>query len=112
VRRWSLRYGRPVFLTETCHPGSSVELRVRWLDDSVGCLRRLRAEGVDVIGYTWWPLFDMIDWRYREGHGRADRYLMESGLYELITDGAGSMARRATRLVDRFQCHAQSGARL
>lgn len=104
VRTWSARYGAPVFVTETSHPGSSIERRLEWLDESVETLWRLRADGVPVVGYTWWPLFDMIDWRYREGADPLAQYLLPSGLYEL--DGGDSLARRPTRLVERFREHA------
>jgi beta-glucosidase len=106
VRTWSERYGAPIFVAETCHPGSDVERRLRWLDDSVAALLRLRADGVSVVGYTWWPLFDMIDWRYREGTDPVARYLLPSGLYAL--DGTDSLARQPTKLVERFRKH--SGA--
>jgi beta-glucosidase len=110
VRTWSERYGAPVFVTETSHPGSSVGRRLRWLDESVETLWRLRADGVPVVGYTWWPLFDMVDWRYREGTDPVEQYLLPSGLYEL--DGGDSLARRATRLVERFREHAAASGSL
>ena len=101
IRTWSERYGAPIFVTETSHPGSSIERRLRWLDESVETLWRLRAEGVPIVGYTWWPLFDMIDWRYREGVEPVERYLLPSGLYEL--DGGDHFARLPTELVQRFR---------
>jgi beta-glucosidase/6-phospho-beta-glucosidase/beta-galactosidase len=104
VRTWHERYDVPVFVAETSHPGSSIERRLRWLDESVEMLWRLRGEGVPVVGYTWWPLFDMIDWQYREGTDPVERYLLPSGLYEL--DGGDSLARRPTKLVARFREHA------
>jgi beta-glucosidase len=110
VRTWSERYGAPIFVTETSHPGSDVERRLRWLDDSVETLRHLRADGVPIVGYTWWPLFDMIDWRYREGTEPLEQYLLPSGLYEL--DGTDSLARRPTKLVERFREHASASGLL
>ncbi|GAB4000468.1 hypothetical protein GCM10029992_32480 [Glycomyces albus] len=64
------RYRAPVMLTETCVT-DSVKARLDWLDDSVEAVRTLRDEGVDVVGYTWWPLFDMYEWTYRHSESPA-----------------------------------------
>jgi hypothetical protein len=55
-----------------------------------------------VLGYTWFPLFTMIDWRYRFGRGAVEEYRLELGLYTL--DGADAGRRwRATPLVEQFR---------
>lgn len=107
VRIWGERYDAPVFLTETCRPGD-VAGRLAWLDASVDCIHRLRGDGVDVIGYTWWPLFDMVDWRYREEAGPVAEFLMGSGLWALEADPLGLLQTTATPLVERFRAHATS----
>lgn len=104
VRSWHARYDVPIFITETSHPGSDVARRVRWLDDSVAAVLRLRDAGLPVVGYTWWPLFDMIDWQYREGTAPVEEYLLPSGLYDLAA--GDHMTRRPTDLVERFRNHA------
>jgi beta-glucosidase len=38
---------------------------------------------VPVIGYTWFPLFTMVDWRYRFGTDPVENYYLELGLYKL-----------------------------
>jgi beta-glucosidase len=53
-------------LTETCVTGS-VKERTDWPDESVAALHDLRGSGVDVVGYTWWPLFDMYEWSPASG---------------------------------------------
>jgi beta-glucosidase/6-phospho-beta-glucosidase/beta-galactosidase len=99
------RYQRPVFLTETSFTGS-VEERLRWLDDSVACLHRLRASGVDVVGYTWWSLLDMVRWDYREGLLPPEAYMIRMGLCDLQPDGAGVLTRVPNKVLDRFREHA------
>jgi beta-glucosidase len=99
------RYERPVFLTETCLTGSP-EDRIRWLDASVECVRDLRAEGVPVVGYTWWSLIDMYEWTYRHGTAALDEYLLPMGLWDLQRDGAGVLQRIRNPVADRFQQHA------
>ena len=76
------RYKVPVMITETSAVGSN-EIRERWLESSVSMIKSLREDGVPVIGYTWFPLFTMIDWRYRFGKDPLENYYLELGLYKL-----------------------------
>lgn len=101
LRGFHARYGKPLFLTETSVAGS-VDLRRSWLHDSVELVRRLRAGGVPVVGYTWWPLFSLIDWDVRESGLPAEEHLVHMGLWDLVPTDAGELERRATPLVDEF----------
>ncbi len=105
LRAFAARYGRPVFLTETCWTGT-VEQRLAWLDASVACVRYLRDQGVDVVGYTWWPLFDMIEWTYRHGNESPETYQLATGLWDLVSDGHGTFRRVRNPVADRFRHHA------
>ncbi|HSK81616.1 MAG TPA: family 1 glycosylhydrolase [Thermoanaerobaculia bacterium] len=92
------RYNVPIMVTETSAKGA-VDVRSRWLTASVAAIRQLREEGVPVLGYTWFPLFTMIDWRYRYGKRPLDHYRLDLGLYTL-----GSERRwEATPLVEQFR---------
>lgn len=95
------RYGVPIMVTETSAKGA-LDARVQWLQASVAAIRRLRSEGVPVLGYTWFPLFTMIDWRFRLGKGTVEDYRLDLGLYTLAEEGSG---RRwdPTPLVAQFQ---------
>lgn len=102
------RYGRPVMLTETCFTGSREE-RQEWLDASVACVRQLAADGLPVVGYTWWSLIDMYEWPYRDARGDdggLERWHLPMGLYDLVPDGAGVLQRVRTPVADRFRAHA------
>ncbi|CAA9271871.1 MAG: GH1 [uncultured Chloroflexia bacterium] len=103
------RYQTPIMITETSAKG---ELRIkrRWLDASVVAVRDLRSRGIPVIGYTWFPLFTMIDWRYRTGRGHRNDYLMELGLYHGKVVDDGSIEYVATELVERFRSYARDSA--
>jgi beta-glucosidase/6-phospho-beta-glucosidase/beta-galactosidase len=93
------RYKAPIMITETSAFGSD-EVRAKWLNDSLAAIRQLRANGVRVYGYTWFPMHTMIDWRYRLGTLPQDNYRIELGLYQL----AGSGRRwQPTPLVSLFQ---------
>jgi beta-glucosidase len=76
------RYKVPIMITETSAVGSD-EIRERWLESSTAMIKDVRAAGVPVIGYTWFPLFTMIDWRYRFGQEPLESYYLELGLYKL-----------------------------
>lgn len=97
------RYNVPIMVTETSAKGA-VDVRSRWLAASVAAIRQLREEGVPVLGYTWFPLFTMIDWRYRYGKKPLDHYLLDLGLYTL-----GKEQRwEATPLVEQFRSYVRS----
>ncbi|BDZ48895.1 hypothetical protein GCM10025867_11360 [Frondihabitans sucicola] len=104
------RYGAPVMLTETCVTGS-VEQRIAWMDESVAALHDLRGEGVPVVGYTWWPLFDMYEWTYRHSSSPRVDHLLTMGLYDLVETSGGHLDRRRTPVADRFHQHAVAGSR-
>jgi hypothetical protein len=82
------RYNVPIMITETSAVGSD-EIRQRWLHSSVSMIRDLRAGGVPVIGYTWFPLFTMVDWRYRFSQEPLENFYLELGLYRLNRESEG-----------------------
>lgn len=100
IRHYHDRYQVPIMITETSAVGSD-EGRMRWLESSVDNIKGLRSEGVPVIGYTWFPLFTMIDWRYRFGQGPLEDYYLELGLYRLNRQEGPRWIE--TPLVDRFR---------
>jgi beta-glucosidase len=94
------RYNAPIIITETSAFGRN-EARSHWLAASVAAIKSLRGRGVPVLGYTWFPLFTMIDWKYRLGRGPIEEYRIELGLYTL-DDGSPGSRWRATPLVDQY----------
>jgi beta-glucosidase len=102
------RYRRPLFISETASEGSLAR-RAAWLEDSIAAVRRVRARGVPLIGYTWWPLFALVTWAYREGRKLPHEYLKQMGLWDL-RPGAAGLERCPTPLVTRYQELVASGA--
>jgi hypothetical protein len=98
------RYGQPVMVTETSSLGG-LDGREAWMDSTINGVFGLREQGVPVIGYTWFPLFTMIDWAYRRGRKPLQRYLIHLGLYDSAFDDAGVLRRQRTSLVDRFRAY-------
>lgn len=55
------RYRLPLAVTE-CHLGCTREEQVRWLRRGWDTVRTLRADGVDIRGFTAWALMGNCDW--------------------------------------------------
>ena len=62
-------------------------------------VREARAAGIPIVGYTWWPLFDLISWTYLRGGKPLDKYLVPMGLWQL---DPASLDRRPTPLVEAY----------
>jgi beta-glucosidase/6-phospho-beta-glucosidase/beta-galactosidase len=105
---YAARYRCPVFVTETASWGS-VEHRRAWLESSLDAVERSRARGVPIVGYTWWPLFALVAWAYRQGRRPLASHLLQMGLYDLEPDGLG---RVRTPLVDLYRELAAGGSRV
>ena len=98
------RYHMPVMITETSSTGD-VKARAKWMDQTLETVASLRSEGIPIIGYTWFPLFTMVDWAYRKGRRSLDKYLVHLGLYDSAFDAQGILQRQATSLVKHYQEH-------
>jgi beta-glucosidase len=99
------RYHAPIFISETASVGP-VSRRQEWLADSVAAVRRLREAGVPLIGYTWWPLFALVTWAYRQGTRPPPCYLKQMGLWNLD----GKLDRVRTPLVDQYRSLVAAGS--
>jgi beta-glucosidase/6-phospho-beta-glucosidase/beta-galactosidase len=108
LRRFSVHFGVPVMITETSDRGPAWR-REGWLHESVGAVRDARGSGIPVVGYTWWPLYCLFDWRWRKGRLPADAYICRMGLYDLRRDGRGALRRVPSRLVGPFRRLAAAG---
>lgn len=76
VRHYYERYHLPIMVTENgmANPDSvgldgkvHDEIRISFLDDFLGELKRAVAEGIPVIGYQHWSIMDNFEWT--EGYG-------------------------------------------
>jgi beta-glucosidase/6-phospho-beta-glucosidase/beta-galactosidase/glycosyltransferase involved in cell wall biosynthesis len=93
------RYRIPMMLTETSCCGDD-ERRQEWLDFTVHDVRRFRKEGIPILGHTWWPLLDHMDWDGALLHqiGKIHRV----GIYEIQRQPSGELRRNATSLVGSY----------
>jgi beta-glucosidase/6-phospho-beta-glucosidase/beta-galactosidase len=109
LRAYARRYGCLVMITETAAVGSPAR-RIAWLETSVRAVRRLRARGVPVVGYTWWPMFALVAWAYRQGTRTIERHVLQMGLWDL--DPRRALRRVRTAAVDAYARMVADGARM
>ncbi|HEX6125791.1 MAG TPA: family 1 glycosylhydrolase [Pyrinomonadaceae bacterium] len=103
ITHYHERYQVPIMITETSAVGSD-EIRQRWLESSVSMIRDLRRESIPVIGYTWFPLYTMIDWRYRFSTDPLESFYLELGLYR-FNHGSGGKRWIETPLVNQIKSY-------
>jgi hypothetical protein len=89
-------------ITETASR-HSLERRRQWLEGSVAAVRHARRQGIPIVGYTWWPVFGLIRWAYRQGKQPIASYIEQMGLWDLRQNGDGKFQRVHTPLVDAYR---------
>jgi beta-glucosidase len=121
------RYQRPIMVTESSFnerardgkmfaappnaPADSDDAcRRLWLEEAVGSLQRLIADAIPVVGFTWWPLYDLINWEYREGTKPVEDYLEPMGLHRLRMDGERIFRREPLPVAARMREIIAAGA--
>ena len=105
------RYGAPLFISETASLGSVAQ--PPRLARRLGRRRpaQLRQEGVPVIGYTWWPMFALVAWAYRQGRREPAALPRQMGLWDIDPVPAAALARVPTPLVDAYRDLIAGGTR-
>ena len=81
----------------------SLRRRLDWLDASVSATRQLRQEGIPLVGYTWWPMFALVTWAYRQGRRPVTEHLAQMGLWDIVPDESDPLRRVRTPAVDVYQ---------
>ena len=107
LRRGYMAFRLPLYLTETS-AGLSVEARVAYIEGLGRWVRQMRREGAPLKGVNWWPLFDTIQWDYRE---KPDLPLTDfiyeggwnNGLYRIDPQPDGTLARVPTAAVAAYR---------
>lgn len=98
AKEYHARYNAPLLLAETDAAGS-VETRLDWLEKTLADCQRLNAENIPMLGYTWWPLIDNINWGAFRDADTPDH----AGLYAMVKNDEGRWEREETPLVARFR---------
>jgi len=81
-------------LTETSIDGKPINREI-WLDARSTIIKRLRQEGVPMLGLIWWPLLDQLDWDGAMTH-RIGK-IHEVGLFNLQRQPDGTLRDPARR---------------
>ena len=100
-------FNLPVYVTETSD-GVTDEAKIAYINGLYRMVQDLRREKVPIVGVNWWPLFDTIQWDYRE---KPDKPLGDfiypggwnNGLYKISPQANGELKRVPTRAVRAFQ---------
>jgi beta-glucosidase/6-phospho-beta-glucosidase/beta-galactosidase len=58
------------------------EMKLRWLKESSDLILSLHKSGLPIMGYTWFPIIDMVDWGYRISHGPKENFLACFGFWD------------------------------
>ena len=102
LRRCYAHTGLPLFVTETS-ANEDIAGRAAWMDATIAATREVRASGLPVIGYTWFPLITMVDWAYRTSALPVAEHLLHLGLWDSHFDQRGVLVREATPLVEKYR---------
>ena len=108
LEAWWSRYQQPLMVTETSDEGTPAR-RVRWLDASVAVVRDARRRGVEVRGYTWFPVLSHVRWDWRRGRLPTDAYWTHMGLWDLHADDDGVLRRVETPVAAAFTARVAAG---
>jgi beta-glucosidase len=60
-------FNMPIYLTETS-AGLATDAKVAYMNALYDITLRLRSDSIPFRGINWWPLFDTIQWDYREDY--------------------------------------------
>ncbi|MBZ6075338.1 family 1 glycosylhydrolase [Microvirga puerhi] len=102
------RYRVPLMISETASMGS-VRRRLSWLENSVEATRQLRSKGIPLVGYTWWPMFALVTWAYRQGRRPVTEHLAQMGLWDIVPDPADPLRRVPTPVMEAYMRLVRSG---
>jgi beta-glucosidase/6-phospho-beta-glucosidase/beta-galactosidase len=91
IKQFADRYGKPVVVTESSLNGTVAE-RGAWLREAAVAVKEAREEGLPLVGFTWFPVFDLIDWVYRSGRPLED-YILRQGPRHMNPDQVANFMR-------------------
>ncbi len=90
----------PVYLTETS-AGRSIEARIAYINALGEWVFEMQRKNIPLKGVNWWPLFDTIQWDYRENTSLPlEEFIYEggwnNGLYRIQAEAGGKLQRVST----------------
>jgi beta-glucosidase/6-phospho-beta-glucosidase/beta-galactosidase len=99
-------FSLPIYLTETS-AGLTTEAKIAYINALYDMTLAFRKEKFLLVGINWWPLFETIQWDYRE---KVDKPLTDfiypggwnNGLYVTKADPNGDLKRIRTGAADAY----------
>jgi Beta-glucosidase/6-phospho-beta-glucosidase/beta-galactosidase len=91
LTRFAERYGLPMLITETSIEGDD-DVRTTWLEDSVRRVNELRTDGMDLRGYTWWPIMDFVDWSYASAGRNVEEFEVDDAIVAARSASSSALA--------------------
>jgi len=100
-------FGLPAYISETS-AGLADEAKVAYMNALYETAVSLRKQGFPLVGINWWPLFQTIQWDYREGvHKPLEEFiypgLWNNGLYVTEHQPDGDLKRVHTPAADAYR---------
>ncbi len=99
-------FDRPVYLTETS-AGHTGEQKGLWMQAAYEVVASLRSQGTPVVGINWWPLFDTVQWEYRDSTKTITESIFpgiwNNGLYTIEERFDGTLSRIPTGAINVFR---------
>ncbi len=97
LRDAEARWGLPMMITETSIEGTE-QVRADWVASSTAAVGRLRDEGMDLRGYTWWPLVDFVDWSWAAGGRNVEEFAVDADVIAERTSSPGRVTPYLRRM--------------
>ena len=100
-------FNLPTYLTETS-AGLATPAKVAFINALFSMTQELRQEAVPFLGINWWPLFDTIQWDYRERFFKPAKDFVtpggwNNGLYVTEAQPDGQFKRVWTPAADAYK---------
>jgi beta-glucosidase len=92
----------PVYLTETSG-GRTEDEKVAWIGQLEALRERARAEGLPLRGVNWWPLYETIQWNYRDNGKSVAECIVPGGWNNGLYVSTGDLRRVPTKAVDAYR---------
>lgn len=92
----------PVYVTETS-AGRTEDEKVSWIGQLVSLRERARAGGLPLRGVNWWPLYETVQWNYRDNGRPVAECIVPGGWNNGLYATTGDLRRVPTRAVDAYR---------
>ena len=101
-----VEFGLPVYVTETSS-GLTDEKKIQWVRALCELCKQALEQELPLCGINWWPLFETIQWDYRDNSKSVEDCIVpggwNNGLYVIHKEPGASLERIPTGAVAEFR---------